>query len=342
MEHHRGKRVLPVIEINHDREAGTLAEGTTRGDGAGPILKGAGFRWSRNLDAWYVPHSRRQAAKTLIIVPAADQLRAAGHEVSVTIDDTTPATTTFAEHEAAGYEHAQDRADRYAERAERATGNAQALEAEAKERARAIPFGQPVLIGHHSQKRDERDRERIRAKFDRSAQEAGRGRYWQGRTQAAQGYQAGRENLGTTLRRIEKLEADQRKAERDMERNSSEDYRARRAADLAETIERLDYWRAFVAEAEANGAKVWRKEDFTKGDYALYRGTWYEVLRTNPQTVSIPHIHTVNGEKIMSKKRAAGRRMGGYTYTVKYGELSGRMSAEKAVPILAAIEEQQG
>lgn len=326
-----------MIEINHDREQGTLVEGTAKGDGAGPILKTEGFRFSRNLGAWYVPHSRRRAAKTYEINQAARRLREAGHEVTVTIDDTTPATTSFAEHEAASYEHAQERADRYAERGERATGHAQALEAEAKQRASAIPFGQPILVGHHSENRDRRDRERIGRKFDQSAQEAGRGRYWQGRAQAAQRYRAGRENLARTLRRIERLEAEQRRAERDIAEARDEGYRERRTADLAETSKQLEHWRGVVAEAEAQGAKVWSKEDFTKGDYVRYRGTWWEVLRANPKTLTIPHILTENGERIMSKERAKGRRMGEYTHKLPYDKVTGRMSAEEAAPLLAAI-----
>ncbi|MFY7069036.1 DUF3560 domain-containing protein [Nocardiopsis changdeensis] len=330
-----------MIEINHDREQGTLVAGTAKGDGTGPILHAAGFRFSRTLDAWYVPHSRRRAAKTWIINAAAEQLREAGHEVTVTIDDTTPAATPFAEHEAAGYERAQDRADRYAERAERATGHARALEADAKERASAIPFGQPILINHHSEQRDRRERERIGRKFDKSAQEAGRGRYWQGRAQAAQGYRSGRENLGVTLRRIEKLEADRRRIERDMAATADEGYRERRAADLAETDEQLAYWRAFVAEAEANGAKVWSREDFTKGDYVRFHRTWWEVLRVNEKTLTIPHSHTGIGEPIMSKERAQGRRMGAYTDKVPYDKVTGRMSAAEAAPLLAATAEPE-
>lgn len=330
-----------MIKINHDRENGTLVEGTAKGDGTGRILYDAGFRFSRYLGAWYVPHSRRRAAKTWTINDAARNLRDAGHEVTVTIDDTTPAATPFAEAEAASYERAEERADRYADRAERATATAQALEADAKQRASAIPFGQPVLTDHYSANRDQRDRERIRRKFDKSAQEAGRGRYWDGRARAAEGYKDGRVHLGTTLRRIERLEAEERRARRDMEQTTSEHHWACRAADLAEITEQLTHWRQVVAEAEAHGAKVWTRADFRKGDYALYRGTWYEVLRANPKSVTIPHIHTATGEKIMSKKRAEGRRMGRYTYKVKYHELSGRMSAEEAAPMLAAVGEAQ-
>lgn len=46
---------------------------------------------------------------------------------------------------------------------------AEAVNAAAREMAEVIPFGQPILVGHHSEKRDRRFRGRIAAKFDKSA-----------------------------------------------------------------------------------------------------------------------------------------------------------------------------
>lgn len=42
--------------------------------------------------------------------------------------------------------------------------------ATAHQRAQAIPFGQPILVGHHSEKRDRRYREKIRAGMDRGVE----------------------------------------------------------------------------------------------------------------------------------------------------------------------------
>jgi hypothetical protein len=45
------------ITVEHSAE-GTLVHGTTRGDqAAAQALKANGFRWSRNLDAWYLPRN---------------------------------------------------------------------------------------------------------------------------------------------------------------------------------------------------------------------------------------------------------------------------------------------
>jgi hypothetical protein len=52
----------------------------------------------------------------------------------------------------------------------RATRAASTLN-QAKQMADAIPFGQPILVGHHSEKRDRNYRERIRGKFERAYQD---------------------------------------------------------------------------------------------------------------------------------------------------------------------------
>mgnify|MGYP001793418424 CR=1 FL=1 len=64
--------------ITHSREAGTLIEGTAKGDGSNIILKASGWCWSRNLGTWYVPNSRDRGARGHIINGTAEQLRAAG------------------------------------------------------------------------------------------------------------------------------------------------------------------------------------------------------------------------------------------------------------------------
>ena len=47
-----------MLTITHTAAEGTLIEGTSRADGTNHILKACGWRWSRNLGAWYVPASR--------------------------------------------------------------------------------------------------------------------------------------------------------------------------------------------------------------------------------------------------------------------------------------------
>ena len=76
-----------MIAITHTPAAGTLLDGTAKGDGTNHILNSDGrrWRWSRTLGAWYLPRSRDAAPQTWLITTTAENLRAAGHTVTVTI-----------------------------------------------------------------------------------------------------------------------------------------------------------------------------------------------------------------------------------------------------------------
>lgn len=64
----------------------------------------------------------------------------------------------------------QARRERLASRAERLRAAAQGLAQRASEQAAVIPFGQPILIGHHSEKRDRNFRDRISRAFERASE----------------------------------------------------------------------------------------------------------------------------------------------------------------------------
>lgn len=70
------------------------------------------------------------------------------------------------------YERKQaDRQERYEELADKANTNAQSTLTQAKCMAEIIPFGQPILVGHHSEKRDRNYRNRIENTFRRAFEE---------------------------------------------------------------------------------------------------------------------------------------------------------------------------
>ena len=67
------------------------------------------------------------------------------------------------------YEEKQEaRRKRYKKKAEQLKEEAERLHDQAHKMAEAIPFGQPILVGHHSEKRDRRYRERIHNTFGKS------------------------------------------------------------------------------------------------------------------------------------------------------------------------------
>lgn len=77
----------PVITLVHTHAGGTMAEGTSRGDGSGEILKAQRWRWSRDLGAWYIRYSRDRLAKRWELNAAKEALEAAGFAVEIVIDE---------------------------------------------------------------------------------------------------------------------------------------------------------------------------------------------------------------------------------------------------------------
>lgn len=130
-----------------------------------------------------------------------------------------------------------------------------------------------------------------------------------------------------TLRRIDKLEADRRRVARSLDRctpGSPLSQELERQA--AELDEQLAHWRGVVARAETRGFKVWSRADFTRGDFVRYRETWYEVLRVNSRSVTIPHIHLGVGRDVVRR----GDGSSGGTWTAGYHDgITGRMSADE-------------
>lgn len=344
-----------MITIRHTHEDGTLIGGSVKGDGVWEVLRDQQRNWTyrRNIGI-FLGQSRDKAAKTWVINSAAEALRKAGFEVTVEIDETR--RRTVAEIEAGRAQRAGDRAERYGDRAERRGEQADADYAKARQMSEAIPFGQPAMPDHHSYGRDMSFRRRMGRTYDRAFEGMAEAERLAGRAEAAEATQAHRESIPATLRRIAKLEADERSVQRDIagrmdwvpDGNGGHDYKlvrpgagykARlevRAADLAEQIA---YWRGHVAKAEAEGAKVWSKADFARDDFALCRGTWYQVQRVNAKSLTVmwgTNMHLLPAVTRDNVRHALGPST--RTGTIGYDEVRGRKSAGEMAPLLAGQE----
>lgn len=348
------------ITIRHARTTGTLVYGTTRNDGAAPSLKEARFRPSRNLPEgayWYLPRSRDKAADRWAINVAADALRTLGFTVHVEIDDATPGRP-FAEAEQERSERAQARAERYDTHAHNAAERAHTHEAAYRSMSEHWPLGQP-LISESAR----RAHGRMVAADERSRREQDKADHWSSRADTAGRYQASRQNVRTTLRRIDRLEAQRRRLERELEgpvellaqsttppQNAVKleetpfgiayrlpptgERRECLEADLAQVSDEIAHWREHIAQAEEQGVKIWSADDFNKGDFVKHHGTWVEVLRVNRKSLTIPWAHMWIGRKVYTRADAEansrGRRADGrlHTDTLSYDKVIGRASAQ--------------
>jgi len=82
-------------------------------------------------------------------------------------------------------EKAAGKVERSEKRAENAEKRSDELFRQAKDMASIIPFGQPILVGHHSEKRDRNYRESIHNKFGKSFKEQEKAEYYKGKAETA-------------------------------------------------------------------------------------------------------------------------------------------------------------
>jgi len=277
-----------MLRIDHTDPQGTILDGTSRADGSAEILKACGWRWGRSIAAWYLPRSRNTAPRRALIERTAEQLRAAGHAVAVSIDDTPQDP---AEREARIGEQAETRAEHLADRAQRHRAAAAAAGDLADAIGERIPLGQPVLLGHHSQRGHERDMARIHRATETHVLHAQQAREDEQAAATAGRRTDRRTNPVTVANRLDRLQADARRLRRALEQDAHDhpEWAQRATTELARLDSDSAYWQAVRAEQVATGqATSYGPTSVHRGDQVKIRGRWYTVVRANKRTVTVP------------------------------------------------------
>lgn len=294
-----------MLTITHTHEAGTMVEGTTRGDGTAEILKAQRWRWGRSIATWFVPMSRDRLPKWHTINATAAALRAAGFEVETEIDEST---RTTAEVEAGKVDRQEQRAAALEAKADRKAGAAEQAQTRADAAGAALPWGgEPIKIGHHSENRHRNAIEKAHRTqgqaiaADAEAAEAAR------RAETATHTTGARYSVETVANRIKKLEADTRRTQRHITgsrqwiKNDAGEYElsaepigatgaylGRLSATLEEQRDQLAYWQQIRADQITEGkATNYNRDTIKKGDYVRIRYGWTEVARVNAKSVSV-------------------------------------------------------
>ncbi len=168
-----------------------------------------------------------------------------------------------------------------------------------------IPFGQPILVGHHSEGRHRRDLERIDSNMGKSVEEQKKAEEYQRRAERY-GKMATGESPATIFNRIKKLEADSRVMER---RLASDDY-----PDKEHSQKWLDhYQQRLTIEREkykASGGIATDSMVIKTGDVVNTRWGKATVMKVNTSTVRVefhnPALRMGGGGQVLAKTDIRG------------------------------------
>uniref|UniRef100_UPI003F499FA0 DUF3560 domain-containing protein n=1 Tax=Nonomuraea sp. CA-252377 TaxID=3240003 RepID=UPI003F499FA0 len=324
---------------------------------------GLGLRWSDRIThhgrrgAWYEPYSRdrhpsqhRDRAQEI-----ATALQAAGLPTSL---DITEQTRPIEQAETDLSERATDRARPYHGFTANAAARAERHLEQAAAATPGYPAGQPILLGSSRQHAHDKAIERHHTHTRQAIEEADRHRYWISRARAAEHLQQHRRDPRATLRRIDRLQQRLRRVERELsgqahpqfaERDghivygddgapllqwqpATGEYRDRLLLEKSRLSARITYWEDVVAQAAAEGVKIWRPDDFDVGDFALYLGTWYEVIRVNAKSLTVPTGPLEVGRQILRRSDNVDRsgRPSRATGRIPYADVQGHLSSSDA------------
>lgn len=197
---------------------------------------------------------------------------------------------SFAEQQAAIATKAGERAERMEEHAENAAKRAaQAFDrADLSEGKSGIPFGQPILVGHHSERRHRRAIERADNAMRKGIEETDKAAYFERRAENA-AYTASQSDL-TDKRYLQNRIDEQEKNIRDCDRRLkgegwaiTQEYIDRVTVAKAGYQERLDYYKKAMADC---GGVQFSKANVKAGDWVKVRYGWERVVKANTKTVS--------------------------------------------------------
>lgn len=183
----------------------------------------------------------------------------------------------------AGYcDYSAERPDRLAERAEKKGALAADLHRRSNALVEHIPFGEPIKVGHHSEKRHRRTLARARALTFAACDVSDYASSLSQRAESSAAHHAHQDSAPGLTRRIKTLEADERKFLREEAQWSrSEAGRVRWEFLLFTTREDLAAARAKLA---ALGPQAEDLGGAQPGDVAIVKGWRVLVLKVNPKS----------------------------------------------------------
>jgi uncharacterized protein DUF3560 len=192
-------------------------------------------------------------------------------------------------------ERAEERADRFDDYAHKRGAESDAEHRKVERICDAIPFGQPILVGHHSERHARRDQERIHNGMAKAISLWKTSEHWKARAASAIRHAEYKERPAVRYRRIKGLEADLRKFQRDLASSDADgSWRERTARWVTHTENRLAYERAMLGEVGGIAATAC-KWDLQVGGRIAYRFGTAVIVRVNRKDGAVTSVSVPSG-----------------------------------------------
>lgn len=212
----------------------------------------------------------------------------------------------------------QEKAEARAERFEARANTAEKLSTQAFEQSKRIsdfiPMGQPILVGHHSEKRHRRDIEKINNQMSKAVELSSKAEYYSDKAETAKYTAEGAQYSNPTYlgNRIKEVEAKLRELNRYLSGigyfnkqtglistkynpiEISEADQARWTARVNEENDKLAFYKEKLLQC---GIEIHTKESLKemKCTHIKYRGTWYPVKSLNTKSVTVLNWMSIAG-----------------------------------------------
>lgn len=189
-------------------------------------------------------------------------------------------------------ERAEERAGRFDEYSDARAADSARASAAVHAIADGIPLGQPILVGHHSERHARRDAERIENGMRKAVKMWETSAYWTDRAAGALAHAAHKERPDVRARRIKGIEADARKVSKNIARS---EFNMKLWADPLACVRRKDGQPLTLRDAVihcANGDGGYYVQDYKRasgyvGPITLWEAAGGNIDGADPETVAI-------------------------------------------------------
>ncbi len=191
---------------------------------------------------------------------------------------------SYAEQIEASLERKLAKATRYESYAINAEKRAEIRQKNASAISSMIPLGQPILIGHHSERRHRKDMERIDNNMRKSVEESKKAEYFLDKSDTLTYATKKLESRRFVGNRIKDAQKEVAQLSKRTQPNNPR---------LLQAQEKLKYWQnrlvAIEAKQIAEGCQIPSPETLKIGDLVYYIGKWYPVAKVNRKTVTVSY-----------------------------------------------------